>query len=78
LSTSSTRVWTWISQKKKGVEDPVVLKTARARSTAAEIAWPASAVAKLVEAEPSLYYPDVLFINEGVDNNPIFDDEPTV
>jgi hypothetical protein len=35
-------------------------------------------VAKLVEAEPSLYYPDVLFINEGVDNNPIFDDEPAV
>lgn len=38
---------------------------------------PAGPIIKPMEAEPPLYYPDVLFI-KGVDNDPISDEEPTI
>jgi hypothetical protein len=31
-----------------------------------------------VEPESPLYYPDILIINRGIDDNPISDDKPTV
>jgi hypothetical protein len=36
------------------------------------------AIMNPVEVEPPLYYPNILFMNIGVDDNPISNDEPTV
>lgn len=56
LLTSSTRVWTQISWRRKRGEGPVVFKSHKMQLTDAVVTQHVDVIIKLVEADPPLYY----------------------
>jgi hypothetical protein len=75
LSTSPTKLWTWITRKK---EINVLSQGWRTRQATFVIPPPSKEDGKKNTIAPAPFYPDVLFIQGRLESAPIFEDEPTM
>jgi hypothetical protein len=75
LSTSPTKEWTRITQKKEANVPSQGMRTRRAIFLAPS---PSKEDGKRSTIAPAPFYPDILFIEGRLESSPIFDDEPTM
>jgi hypothetical protein len=75
LSTSPTKEWTWITQKK---EVNIPYRGRRTCRAILPIPPPSKEDGKKSTTTPAPFYPDVLFIRGRLEPAPISNDEPTM
>jgi hypothetical protein len=75
LSTSPTKEWTQITQKK---ESNVPSQGMRTRQATFPIPLPSKEDGKKSTVAPAPFYPDILFIQGRLESAPVSDDEATV
>jgi hypothetical protein len=75
FSTSPTKEWTWITQKK---ETNIPSQGMRTRRATFPIPSPSKEDGKKSTVMLAPFYPDILFIQGRLESAPISDDEPTM